>query len=137
MARKYPLSDVASNSDALNVDYDIVGVTPRHLRLGPNDARVATRKPLVDDMELDNTSSDVDSNIGSCTERIKVNDLGDGNVPDVGSDIGSPIEQVKANGCINLEDCDVSTSARCLVSMTKTAAASDVVCETQSVCFIA
>ena len=45
-------------------------------------------------MELDNSSSDVDSNIGSCTEQLMVNDLKDGNVPDVGSDIGSPIEQV-------------------------------------------
>ena len=70
-------------------------------------------------MELDNSSSDVDRNIGSCTERIKINDLGDGNVSDVGPDIGSPIEQVKVDGCINLGDCDVSISARCLVSMTK------------------
>ena len=90
VARKYPLSDVAYDSDALNVEHDIVGVTPRPPGLGPNDARVATRKQLGDDMELDNSSSDVDNNIGSCTEQLKVHDLGDSNVPDVGSDIGSP-----------------------------------------------
>ena len=73
MVRKYPLSDVACDSDALNVEHDIVGVIPRHPGLGPNDARVATRKPLVDDMELNNTSSDVDSNIGTCTEQHRVN----------------------------------------------------------------
>ena len=44
VVRKYPLGDVASNSGALNVDNDIVGVTPRHPGLSPNDARVATRK---------------------------------------------------------------------------------------------
>ena len=97
-------------------------------------------------MELNNSSSDVDTNIGSGTEQLKVNDLGDGNVPDVGSDIGSPIEhlkvdasinlgdgnvpmsvltsalfgeKVKVDGCINLGDCDVPTSLRCLVSRTK------------------
>ena len=96
-ARQYSLSDVACNSDALNVDHNIIGVTPRHPGLGPNDARVATRKPLVDDMELDNSSSDNDSHIGSCTKHLKVNDLGDGKVPDVGSDISSPIERLQVN----------------------------------------
>ena len=71
MSGKFPLSNVACDSDALNVDHDIVDVTPRHPGLGPNDARVATRKPLVDDMELIKSSSDVDSNIGSCTEQLK------------------------------------------------------------------
>ena len=65
MARKYPLSDVASDRDALNVNHDIVGETPRHPGLGPKEARVATRKPLVDGMELNNSLLDVDSNIGS------------------------------------------------------------------------
>ena len=89
MARQYPLSEVACDSDALNVEYDIVGETPRHPGLGPNDARVATRTPLVDEMELDNSSSDVGGNIGSCTEQLVVMELGDGNVPDVGPAIGS------------------------------------------------
>ena len=56
MARTYTLSDVACDSDALNVEDDIVGETSRHQRRGPNDACVATRKRLVDDLELDNSS---------------------------------------------------------------------------------
>ena len=47
MARKYPLSDVASDSGALNVDNDIVGVAPSHHGPGAsNECGVARKYPL-------------------------------------------------------------------------------------------
>ena len=44
MARNYSLSDVASDSEALDVDNDIVGRTPSFLRPGPSGESVVTRK---------------------------------------------------------------------------------------------
>ena len=90
-------------------------MTPRNPGLGSNKVHVATHKPLVDDMEFENSSSDVSSNIGSCIEQLIVTDLEDVNVPDFAPDIGSPIEQVKVDDCIEFDDCDVITLLRCLV----------------------
>ena len=101
-----PLSDTHCDRESLNAEC-IVGNVPRHPGLGPNDARLGTRSPLVDDMELVNSSSDVGCNIGSRIEQHKVDghiNLGDCDVSDVGNDIGSRIEQAKAIECINLGD---------------------------------
>ena len=50
VARKYPLGDVGSDSDALNVNFDIVGEIPRHPEPGSADAREVTRNPRDDDV---------------------------------------------------------------------------------------
>ena len=43
MARKYPLSDIGCDSDALNVNIDVVGELPRHPKPGSADAREVVR----------------------------------------------------------------------------------------------
>ena len=43
MARKYPLSDVGYDSDALNVNIDVVSEIPRHPKPGLADAREVAR----------------------------------------------------------------------------------------------
>ena len=56
MARKYPLSDVGCDSDALNVNIDVVGEMPRHPDPGSADAREVARNPRDDDvMSIDSS----------------------------------------------------------------------------------
>ena len=50
MARKNPLTDVGCNSDALNVNVDIVGEIPRHSEPGSADAREVARNPRDNDV---------------------------------------------------------------------------------------
>ena len=56
VAHKYPLSDVGCDSDALNVNIDVVGETPRHPEPGSTDAREVARNPRDDDI-MSNDSS--------------------------------------------------------------------------------
>ena len=51
MARKYRLSDVGCDSDALNVNIDVVGEIPRNPEPGSADAREVSRNPRDDEFE--------------------------------------------------------------------------------------
>ena len=66
----YPLSNVAFDSDALNVNIDVVGEIPRHPEPGPADAREVTRNPHDDDVVSYDSSSDAVSEISSSVEQI-------------------------------------------------------------------
>ena len=70
VTRKYPLSDVVCDSDALNVNTDIVGEIPRHLEPGSADASEVTRNPRDDDV----MPLDIDSYISSSLEQITFGD---------------------------------------------------------------
>ena len=50
VARKYSLSDVGCDSDALNVNIDVVGEIPRHPEPGSADAREVARNPRDNDV---------------------------------------------------------------------------------------
>ena len=63
MARKYSLSDVASDSDALDVDNDIVGRTPSFLRPGPSDESLAAREYLRMAVASDSGALNIDDDI--------------------------------------------------------------------------
>ena len=74
MARKYPLSDVDCDSDALNVNIDGVGEITRHPEPGSADAHEVARNPRYDDVMSNDSSSDVNSDVGSSLEQITVDD---------------------------------------------------------------
>ena len=63
MVRKYPLRCVATDSDELNFDNDIVGVTPNHHVPGSSDERGVARKyPLrcvASDRDVPNVDNDI------------------------------------------------------------------------------
>ena len=59
VARKYPLSAVGCDSDALNVNIDVVGKIPRHPESGSADLRKVARNPRDDDVMSNDSSSDV------------------------------------------------------------------------------
>ena len=65
VARKYLLGDVNYDSDALNVNIDVVGELPRHPKPGSADAREVARNPRDDDVMSNDSSSDVNSDISS------------------------------------------------------------------------
>ena len=52
MARKYPLSDVGCDRDALNVNIDVVGKIPMHPGPGSADAREVARNSRDEDVML-------------------------------------------------------------------------------------
>ena len=52
MARKYPLSGVGCDSDALNVNIDVVGGIPRHPDSDSAHAREVARNPHDDDSHV-------------------------------------------------------------------------------------
>ena len=70
MARMYPLSDVGCDSDALNINIDVVGEIPRHSEPGSADEREVARILRDDDVMSNDLSSDADSNISSSFEKI-------------------------------------------------------------------
>ena len=74
MARKYPLSDVGCDSDALNVNIDIVGEIPSHPEPGSTDAREVARNQRDDDVMSNYSSSDVDSDVSSSLWQITFDD---------------------------------------------------------------
>ena len=74
MARKYPLSDFGCDSDALNVNIDVVGEIPRHPGPGSADAREVARNPRDDDVMSNDSSSDVNSDVSSSLEQITFDD---------------------------------------------------------------
>ena len=74
MARKYPLSDVGSDSDALNVNIDVVGEIPRHPEPSSVDAREVSRNPRGDEIEPNGSSSDVGSDISSSVGQIHIDE---------------------------------------------------------------
>ena len=65
VARKYPLSDVGCDSDALNVNIDLVGKISRHPEPGSADAPEVARNPRDDDIMYNDALSDVDSDVSS------------------------------------------------------------------------
>ena len=69
MARKYPLSDVGCDGDALNVHIDVVSEIPRHPKLGSADAPEVAHNPRDDDVMSTDLSSDVDSDMKSRLEK--------------------------------------------------------------------
>ena len=70
MARKDPLSDVGCDSDAMNVNIDVVGDILWHPEPGSADAREVARNPRDDDVMSNDSSSDVNSDVSSALERI-------------------------------------------------------------------
>ena len=70
VARKYPLSDVGRDSDALNVSIVVVGEIPRHPEPGSADAREVARNPRDDDV----MPLDIDSYISSSSGQITFGD---------------------------------------------------------------
>ena len=74
MVRKYPLSDVCCDSDALNVNIDVVGEIPRHPDLRSADAREVARNSRDDDVIFNDSSSDVNSDVSSSLEQITFDD---------------------------------------------------------------
>ena len=74
VTRKYPLSDVGCDSDALNVNIDVVGEIPRHPEPGSADARDVARNTQDDDVMSTDLSLDVDSDISSSLEQITFGD---------------------------------------------------------------
>ena len=74
MAHKYPLSDVGCDSDALNVNIDVVAEISRHLEPRSADAREVARNPRDDNVMSNDSSSDVNSNVSSGLEQITVDD---------------------------------------------------------------
>ena len=74
MVRKYPLSDVCCDSDALNVNIDVVGEIPRHPEPGSADASEVTRNPRDDDVIFNDSLSDVNSDVSSSLEQIMFDD---------------------------------------------------------------
>ena len=50
VARKYPLNDVGCDSDALNVNIDVVGEIPRHPEPVSADSREVARNPRDNDV---------------------------------------------------------------------------------------
>ena len=67
VARKYSLSDVGCDSDALNVNIDVVGEIPRHPEPGSADAHEVARNPRDDDVTSNDSSSDVSSGLEQIT----------------------------------------------------------------------
>ena len=63
MARQYSLSDVPSDSDALNVDYDIPGKNIGHYEPVLSDERRVARKYSLSDDTSDSDALNVDNNI--------------------------------------------------------------------------
>ena len=53
----HPLCDVGCDSDALNVNVDVVGVIPRHPEPGSADVRELARNPRDDDVMLNDLSN--------------------------------------------------------------------------------
>ena len=74
VARKYPLCDVGCDSDALNVNIDVVGEILRHTEPGSADAREVARNPRDDDVMSNDSSSDVNSDVSSGLEQVTVDD---------------------------------------------------------------
>ena len=68
VARKYSLSDVGCDSDALYVNIDVVGEIPRHPEPGSADAREVARNPRDDGVMSNDSSSDVNSDASSSLE---------------------------------------------------------------------
>ena len=63
MAHKYLLSDVTSDSNALNVDNDIVVKKPCHHGPCLSDGRGVARKYLLSDVTSDSDALNVDNDI--------------------------------------------------------------------------
>ena len=74
VARKYPLSDVGCDRDALNVNIDVVDEIPRHPEPGSADAREVARNPRDDDVMSNDSSSDVNNDVSSSLEQITFDD---------------------------------------------------------------
>ena len=74
VARKYPLSDVGCDRDALNVNIDVVGEIPRHPNPGTADAREVERNPRDDEVMSNDSSSDVNSDVSSSLEQMTFDD---------------------------------------------------------------
>ena len=70
MARKYLLSDVASDSDALNVDNDIARETEVIMGHSLSDERGVARKYPLSDVAGDRDALNVDNDIVRETEVI-------------------------------------------------------------------
>ena len=74
VARKYPPSDVGCDSDALNVNFDIVGEIPRHPEPGSADACEVARNPCDDDVMSNDSSAYVNIDVRSNLEQITFDD---------------------------------------------------------------
>ena len=74
VARKYPLSNVGCDSDALNVNIDVGGEIPRHPEPSSADAHEVVRNPHDDDVTSNELSSDVGSEVISKLEQITFDD---------------------------------------------------------------
>ena len=70
MAHKYLLSDVTSDSNALNVDNDIVVKKPSHHGPCLSDGRGVARKYLLSDVTSDSDALNVDNDIVSKNQVI-------------------------------------------------------------------
>ena len=77
MARKYPLSDVASDSDTLNVDNDIVGETLSRHEPDLSDSHGRARKYRLSDVASDSDAEIVNNDIVSKTPSRHEPDLSD------------------------------------------------------------
>ena len=62
------------NSDALNVNIDVVGEIPRHPEPGSADAREVACNPRDDGFRSNDSSSDVNSDVSSSLEQITFDD---------------------------------------------------------------
>ena len=74
MARMYPLSDFGCDSDALNVNVNVVGEISNHPEPGSANAREVARNPRDEDVMSNDSSSDVNSDVSSGLEQITVDD---------------------------------------------------------------
>ena len=74
VAHKYLLSDVGCDSDALNVNIDVVDTISRHPEPGSADAREVARNPRDDDVMSNDSSSDVNSDVSSSLDQITFDD---------------------------------------------------------------
>ena len=72
MARMYPLSDVGCDSDALNINIDVVGEIPRHSEPGSADEREVARILRDDDVMSNDLSSDVNIDISFRLEQLRL-----------------------------------------------------------------
>ena len=72
--RKYPLSDVGCDSDALNVNTDVVVEKARHPDPGLADAREVARNPRGYDVISNDSSSDVNNDVSYILKQINFDD---------------------------------------------------------------
>ena len=74
MARMYPLSDFGCDSDALNVNVNVVGEISNHPEPGSANAREVARNPRDEDVMSNDSSLDVNSDVSSGLEQITFDD---------------------------------------------------------------